>query len=443
VIEKIVKRDGRLVPFRRAKITHAVLSAAVAVGGHDREAAERVTDDVIARLEAREFASTYPTVEEVQDLVEKCLIERGHARTAKAYIIYRYEHSLKRESRDSLTYSSDNIPYRKLWQALSWSVDNECTTVDQISSWIESGRFGDLVSVCEAFYASELDDAAARILGRIGDVKIIIVSGPSSSGKTTTTIKIDERLRQQGYSLVTLNVDNYYFDLADQPKDAFGDYDYETPQAIDLALIARHLEELLAGKSIDVPFYNFKTGRREGISGRMSIEEKDIILIDSLHGMFEEMTAGVGESRKFKLYIETLSQIKDSAGRFIRWTDIRLLRRMIRDMQFRNYNPRQTLLHWHYVRRSELRYITPRFREADVIVNSALPYELPIMKHRMGGAFDGFIAELEGDAEREDAFERALRVRTLFGEMAGWQDESVVPEASLLREFIGGSSYSY
>ena len=443
MIEKIVKRDGRLVPFRREKIAHAVMSAAVAVGGHDREAAERVADDVIARLEARQDVSSFPTVEEVQDLVEKCLIERGHARTAKAYIIYRYEHSLKRESRDSLTYSSDNIPYRKLWQALSWAVDNECTTVEQIAEWIEAGRFTELVEVCEAFYATELDNAAAKILDRIGDVKIVIVSGPSSSGKTTTTMKIDERLRKEGYSLKTLNVDHYYFDLAQQPKDAFGDYDYETPQAIDLALISEHLTHLLAGKTVEIPFYNFKTGQREGVSARMSIEEKDIILIDSLHGMFEEMTGGVEESRKFKLYIETLSQIKDSTGRFIRWTDIRLLRRMIRDMQFRNYNPRQTLLHWHYVRRAELRYITPRFREADVIVNSALPYELPIMKHRMGGAFDEFVAELAGDPEREDAYERAVRVGGLFGEMVPWSDESVVPQTSLRREFIGGSSYSY
>ncbi len=443
MIEQVVKRDGRVVPFRRDKITHAVFSAAVAVGGHDREAAERVTDDVIARLEARRNVSTYPTVEEVQDLVEKCLIEGGHARTAKAYIIYRYEHSLKREGRDSLTYSSDNIPYRKLWQALSWAVDNECTSVEQIGGWIDSGRFGELVRVCEDFYASELDNAAARILERIEDVKIVIVSGPSSSGKTTTTIKIDERLREEGYSLVTLNVDNYYFDLAQQPRDAFGDYDYETPQAIDLALISEHLTQLLQGKSVSIPYYNFKTGTREGVSGELSVEEKDIILIDSLHGMFEEMTQGVEERRKFKLYIETLSQIKDSTGRFVRWTDIRLLRRMIRDMQFRNYNPRQTLLHWHYVRRSELRYITPRFREADVIVNSALAYELPIMKYRMGAAFGEFLTELEGDPEREDAYERAVRVRALFDEMPEWTDESVVPQTSLLREFIGGSRYSY
>ncbi|MCK5093674.1 MAG: response regulator SirA, partial [Spirochaetes bacterium] len=267
--------------------------------------------------------------------------------------------------------------------------------------------------------------------------------GPSSSGKTTTTIKIGERLKKDGYSLVTLNVDNYYFDLKDQLRDTLGDYDYETPQAIDLELLSRHLRALLAGETVQIPYYNFKTGNREGISKEMVLGEKDILLIDSLHGMFEEMTAGIDEGKKFKLYIETLSQVKDSEGRFIRWADIRMLRRMVRDMQYRNYSPKQTLAHWHYVRRSELRYIISRISKAHFIVNSFLPYELPLMKHRLGGFFPQFINELKDCQDREDAFRRAQRVQGIFNEIPAWADESVVPKSSLLREFIGGSGYSY
>ena len=315
--------------------------------------------------------------------------------------------------------------------------------MDKIASWIERGEFPELVRLSEEFYESELQAAVAALLQRIDEVKIIIVSGPSSSGKTTTTIKLAEQLKDSGRSLVTLNVDNYYFDLQDQPKDAFGDYDYETPQAIDLELISRHLQQLLAGEQVQIPFYNFKTGRREGVSTELFLAENEIILIDSLHGMFEQMTEGITERTKFKLYTETLSQIRGPDGRYVRWTDLRLLRRMVRDMQFRNYNPRQTLLHWHYVRRSELRYITPRFREADAIVNSALPYELPVMKNRLGDLFPGFTAELEGDAEREDAYERAVRIQQLFERLPAWSDEEVIPSRSLLREFIGGSAYSY
>jgi uridine kinase len=443
MIEKVVKRDGRIVPFNREKITLAILSAAVAVGGQDRGLAEKITDDIIAHLETRRFRQSYPTVEEVQDLVEKCLIERGHAKTAKAYIIYRYEHHLKRAGKESLTYSSENIPYRKLWRALSWGVDIGCVTLEQLSGFVEEGRFSELIRESEAFYRRELDDAAAALLGKIQDVRIIIVSGPSSSGKTTTTIKIGDALKSKGYSLVTLNVDNYFYDLKSHPRDTLGDYDYETPQALELSLINRHLRELLKGNTIQIPFYNFQTGNREGISEELKLGAKEIILIDSLHGMFGEMTESIAEEKKFKLYIETLSQLKDETGRFIRWADIRMLRRMIRDKQFRNHNPGETLNHWHYVRRSELRYIVSRLREAHVVVNSFLPYELPVMKARLGDLFPGFLEDLKGDPEREDAFERAQRVSDLFRQIPAWTDDSVIPQYSLLREFIGGSGYTY
>ncbi len=443
MIEKIVKRDGRVVPFNREKITFAILQAAIAVGGRDRREAERVTDDVVKMLEARESSPGYPTVEEVQDLVEKALIERGHAKTAKAYILYRYEHALKRQGKKSLTYSSENIPYRKLWEALSWSVDRGCVTLLQLAEIIRKGKFGELVEESERFYKSEVGEAVKRIRERLGEIRIVIVAGPSSSGKTTTTIKIGEALKEDGVKFVPINVDNYFFDLDDQPMDSTGDYDYETPQALDLALIREHLARLIEGESVDIPYYNFKTGRREGISATISLKAGDIILIDSLHGMFPEMTEGIPEEKKFKLYIETLSQIKDKNYRFVRWADIRMLRRMVRDMQFRNYGPEKTVAHWHLVRRSELRYIISKLRDAHVIVNSYLGYELPILKARVGGYFPAFVEKFKSDPERQDAYERSVRVMELLNEIPEWRDESVVPKDSLLREFIGGSIYKY
>ena len=165
--------------------------------------------------------------------------------------------------------------------------------------------------------------------------------------------------------------------------------------------------------------------------------------IEALHGMFEEMTGDIPEQNKFNLYIETLSQIKNRDGRFIRWADIRLLRRMVRDMQFRNYSPKQTIAHWHYVRRSEMRYIISRISKAHFIFNSFLPYELPIMKYRLGEFFPGFVDEFKDDPEKADALARAQRVIEMFDEFPEWSDERVVPGTSLLREFIGGSRYSY
>jgi len=439
----VIKRDGRAVPFDRGKISSAVYRAAVACGGRDRAEAERVTDDVVTMLRPARDGESWPTVEEIQDLVEKALIERGHARVAKAYILYRYEHALKRSGRESLTYAEENIPYRKLWEALTWAVDHGCVTLADLSSLVLAGRLPDLVAASDAFYDAEIAAAAEKILARRDELRIVIIAGPSSSGKTTTTLKIREALGAAGISTVPLTVDNYFFDLDAHPKVGDDDYDFETPQALDLALINEHLEALVAGRTVLVPHYNFKTGKREGDSGPLALEKGQVLLIDSLHGLFPDMTRAVPEEMKFRLYIETLSQIKGGDGRFIRWADVRMLRRVVRDMQFRSYAPHATIRHWHLVRRSELRYIVPELRRAHALVNSFLPYELPLMKARVEAFLPPLIASLSASSEHRDALDRALRVQGLFAQLPAVQDEAIVPRHSLLREFIGGSGYTY
>ncbi len=441
MVESIVKRDGRIVPFQREKITSAIYRAVVAVGGRDRAEAERVTDDVLSLLEKRRHPDTFPSVEEVQDLVEKALIERGHARTAKAYIVYRYEHALKRAGRESLTYSSENIPYRKLWESLSWATDHDCVTLGGLAAIVTSGRLAGFVEACEDFVEGEVAGAAERILERRDELRVVIVAGPSSSGKTTVTFKIKEKLAAAGVRTVPLAVDNYFFDLDFHPR-VGDDYDFETPQALELSLINEHLEALLEGKVVEVPSYNFKTGRREGSAGKVRLEPGEVLLIDSLHGLFPGMTEGIPENQKFRLYVETLSTLKDAERRYVRWADIRLLRRVVRDMQFRNYSPRETIRHWHLVRRAELRYIVPELKRAHAIVNTFLPYELPIMKARLEGQLAPLVRDFEQSPERDDACERTLRVLRLFSELPGMREEALVPDESVLREFIGGSRYT-
>jgi len=443
MIEKIIKRDGIIVPFDRRKITFAVLQAAVAVGGRDKKIADAVTDDVIRLLKRRAFKGTYPAVEEVQDLVEKCLIERGHAKTAKAYILYRYEHALMRAGKKHLIYSSENIPYKKLWQALSWSVDHNCINVSGLHELVYQNKFKDLIEFSEKFYKFEIDTAVSEIEKRIKKIKLIIVAGPSASGKTTTTLKIKDIFKSKGVDFVPLVVDNYFYDLVNHPRDTFGDYDFETPQALDLGMINSHIKELIAGNEVKIPFYNFRKGKRDGFSGTLQLKQNEILLIDSLHGMFDQMTEGIPGEQKCKVYIETLSQLKDDESRYVRWSDIRMMRRMVRDTQFRNYNPLETITHWRYVRRSELRYIISRLESAHVIVNSFLAYELPILKWYLKDFFPRFMEKLEGVREYEDACERATRVLKLFEQLPEWSEVDLVPGDSLLREFIGGSIYRY
>jgi uridine kinase len=192
-----------------------------------------------------------------------------------------------------------------------------------------------------------------------------------------------------------------------------------------------------------MPHYDFKTGKRSGDAGSVSLPAGAVLLLDSLHGLFPEMTASLPEEMKFRLYVETLSQARGADGRYIRWADVRMLRRVVRDMQFRNYSPRSTIVHWPLVRRSELRYIVPELRRAHALVNSFLPYELPFMKARVEAYLPPLIEQLSASTEHQDAMDRALRVQALLAQLPVVQDETVIPRLSLLREFIGGSGYAY
>ncbi|MBN2739081.1 MAG: hypothetical protein JXR70_19030 [Spirochaetales bacterium] len=443
MIQKIVKRDGKVVDFNPEKITFAVFQAAIAVGGRDKAMADSISREVVRQLEARSFEKSYPTVEEVQDLVEKCLIEEGHAKTAKAYILYRYEHSLKRAGQKSLAYSSDNVPYEKLWQALNWAFDHRCVTLDDLSQIIENKSYEKLIADSESFYQQEIQRAVNVLMNQLENLRAIIVAGPSSSGKTTTSLKIAAALKQKGYRLKTMAIDNYFFDLNTHPKDSDGDYDFETPQAIDLELLNSHFKDLLAGKSIKVPYYNFKKGCREGSAGEMNLGARDILLIDSLHGLHSDLTSAIAGDEKLKIYVETLAQLKNAKGRFVRWSDIRMMRRMVRDKQFRNYNPVQTLTHWHYVRRSELRYIISKLQSANIVLNTYLPYEVPLLVNRLRNYLAAFEKDLAEKPHHYDALERFERLKDLFAQVPVYTDENRVPKQSLLREFIGGSDLSY
>lgn len=443
IFKSIIKRNGVIVPFKSDLITDAIFKAALAVGGTDRKIAEQLTEKAILLLNEMYPAGATPSVEDVQDTVEKVLIENGHAKTAKAYIIYRARHSELRQQRDESIVASDNIPYKKIWQVLNWNIDHDCHSVAAINRHIKEGTFPELVQKSCKAYENDIAKAASRIIKFKNQVRLVIIAGPSSSGKTTTTIKLEEYLKKEGLELVAMQLDNYFWDLEMHPKDEFGDYDYETPQALDLELINGHLSDLLKGKTIQVPRYNFKTGKREKETDPMQIKDNQLILIDSLHGLYGDMTKSISPDAKFKVYIETLAQQKGADREFIRWADIRLLRRMVRDSWHRNSDPRKTLEHWHYVRRSELKNIIPFLNTVDYIINGALPFELPVHKKYLFKHFPDFVKDYKDNPKRQDAYIRAKRVHDLLNSVMEIPDESIIPEDSLMREYIGGSIYEY
>lgn len=442
--KNVVKRNGAIVEFNPERISNAIFRAAVSVGGRDKETAEKLTAEVVKILEESYPADHQLHIEDIQDIIEKILIENGHAQVAKEYILYRDERSQKRDLNATQgSRLSENIPWPKIWQILDWSTSNNLHTIELLNEKIDRGEFAEVVMLSEKAYENDVDKAAKMISDRSHQLKMVMVTGPSSSGKTTSTTKLEERLIKKGYKFKPLNVDHYFFDLEMHPKDEFGDYDFETPQALDLDLIRDHLVELSKGNEVLVPFYDFKSGKRQLETTPLHLEENEILLIDSLHGLYPKFSEGIDSELKFKLYLEPLLQIKGPDNKYVQWTDLRLIRRMLRDSVHRAYKPQQTLEHWHYVRSSELRNIVPYSNTADYIINSGMPYEIALYSHLLLDKFKEWNDTYKDNPLREDAYHRASRVFKMLSAVRPVEDDSPVPKDSVLREFIGGSIYEH
>jgi len=437
-ITHVVKRDGRIVPFDEEKIAEGIYRAAASIGGHKKELSAKLAKEVTLIVNENFNAPDMPLVNEIQDSVEKILIDNGHGKTAKAYIIYREYRRREKLKKGRLT-EDPRIPYRTMYESLLWNIEHQCETIEKLNNIICDGKIPELVKSFEQNYNRHIQNIAKEISQEKDDVKLIIVAGPSSSGKTTTTAKLAHHLNEAGLDTVALNLDHYFFDLEYHPKDEYGDYDFETPEALDITLINQHLKELIEGKTIKMPYYDFTKGKRCDNVQKKAILPNQVIIIDTLHGLYKPMTQSVPDGRKVKVYIETISQIKDNDDRFIRWTDIRLLRRMVRDSASRGYDMHQTIGHWHYVRRSELKHIIPFQGDTDFIVNGSIPFELPYLKKLTFDNLPDYIEEWKDDPKRRDAFIRAERIHNMLSQVDDFYDEKIIPWDSLMREFIGGS----
>jgi len=430
----IEKRDGTLVPFDRERITFAVYKAAASVGGRDWKRAARLTDRVVSLLEDR--ADSDPIqVETIQDTIEEVLITAGHVSSARSFIVYRESRRAAREEGLGRSRAAHGpIPYRILWETLVWNMDHGCHTVDALNRVIRTGGLPELVRAAEDRYAGEIEALADDVVRRADTVRLVIVAGPSSSGKTTTTSRLSKALARRGLDLVAVNVDNYFRDLDHQPRDRRGDHDYETPEAIDLPLLNEHLEELLAGRAVDSPTFDFQAGRRTGETRRLLLGDGQLAIIDTLHGLSRPVTGKIPAELKYRIYLETFSQLRDVDDRFVQWTDVRLLRRMVRDRTRRNKSPRETLEHWHYVRRAEKKHILPFLGDADFVINTASPCELAWYRPLTEDFFTGYLAENPSEG---DAAERAARVHRLLTTVLPAEDLGPLPSDSVLREFLG------
>ncbi|HWH68851.1 MAG TPA: hypothetical protein VNT26_05670, partial [Candidatus Sulfotelmatobacter sp.] len=388
-----------------------------------------------------------------QDQVLHTLLSYGFQNTADAYACYRWgRHWLREGAITPETFVGNGFPQARMHETLAWNRQHGCHTVAGLNEMVRTGKLRPLIEESLALYEESLDQAAAKILARLnaGDpLRMIWVCGPSSSGKTTTTVKLTERLQQQGLRFLMLNLDDYFWSVVEHPTDWINDRNYETPEALDIQLLNRHLRELLAGNTVDKPTYSFKEGRRLA-SKPIKLESNQILLLDCLHGLYPPITEGIEASAQFRLYLETQNVLYEGDGssqRPTRFTDVRLLRRILRDTRHRNQSPLLILLHWHYVRAGELSSIIPLSGLADHTINSGFPFDLPALKPFFcgpGGCLPR-LEEFQSYAGFLDAQIRYRRIRDLLESVEGLSQEQVtgydlIPGDAVIREFVGGST---
>lgn len=327
-------------------------------------------------------------------------------------------------------------PYHKLFRVLDesskWGDMLGIQTVADLNEEITTGNIQETILVQEALQEKKIGDIARTIVDR-GNVKFILIAGPSSSGKTTFSHRLSIQLRAHGMIPHPIAVDNYFVEREKTPRDENGNYNFECMEAIDVEQFNRDLKELLAGKAVKLPTFNFKTGKQEYKTPPKQLGEQDVLVIEGIHCLNDALTYQLPKENKFKIYISALTQLNIDEHNRIPTTDGRLLRRMVRDARTRGTNAKNTIAMWPSVRRGEEENIFPYQEEADVMFNSALIYELAVLKQYAEPVLFG----IEKDCEEYIEAKRLLKFLDYF---IGIGSEHV-PTNSLLKEFIGGGCF--
>ena len=315
-----------------------------------------------------------------------------------------------------------------------WQEIMELRTVGDFNEMVRKGQATNLINVSEALQEKKLTEIADEIASR-KDVKLVLLAGPSSSGKTTTCKRLSIQLLANGIKPLQISLDDYFVDREHTPKDDKGEYDYESIYALNLKLINDQFNALFRGEEIELPKYNFQTGRSEKSGKKLRMEPNNVLVVEGIHALTPELTAQIPEAQKFRVYVSALTTILLDDHNYIPTTDNRLLRRIIRDYKYRGVNAQETIHRWPSVRAGENKWIFPYQENADVMFNSAMLFELAVIKQQAEPL-------LEQVPENCEEYSEAYRLRKFLKYFQPIPNRDI-PPTSLLREFLGGSSFKY
>ena len=294
-----------------------------------------------------------------------------------------------------------------------------------------------LIAVAEALHEHKFAKIASTIAKRFkkGGAKVVLIAGPSSSGKTTSSKRLAIQLMTNYIKPKVISLDNYFVDRTHTPRDENGDYDYESLYALDLEQFNADITHLIAGEEVKMPTYNFETGMREYRGDTLKLDADNILLMEGIHGLNPELTTLIPNEQKFRLYVSALTTLNIDAHNWISTSDSRLLRRIVRDYKYRGVSAIDTIARWPSVRRGEEKWIFPFQENADAMFNSSLLFELAVMKRYV----EPILRQVPNDTPHYEEAYRLLRFLSYFEPLA----EKDIPRTSLLREFLGGSTFQY
>ena len=286
----------------------------------------------------------------------------------------------------------------------------------------------------EALQDKKIAQIADEIAARNG-VKLVLLAGPSSSGKTTTCKRLSIQLLANGIKPLQISLDDYFVNRADTPKDAQGNYDYESLYALDLPLLNQQFNALFRGEEVELPKYNFQTGMREKSGKRLKMQPHNVLVVEGIHALNPELTAQIPSEQQYKVDASALTTILLDDQNYIPTTDNRLLRRIVRDNKYRGVSAQETIKRWPSVRAGENKWIFPYQENADAVFNTAMLFELAVLKTQVEPL-------LEQVPEWCDEYSEAYRLKKFFHDLRPISNHDI-PPTSLLREFLGGSSFKY